>query len=122
KTIQIRFRTTDQVVDQKPGAPTETVTVVDADAGSTSLNETKLPQLQISFNNAEVKPAPKVRVAFNELVKPNTVVDAATNGSPTVHVEIDVDGLGSTTTDRVTVPGEFSLSSSQTASTLLWDP
>ncbi len=122
KSIEIRFRTTDQVVDQQVGAPTNAVTLVDASAGSKSLAETKLPQLNVSFSNAEVNPAPKVRVVFNELVKPNTVVDAATNGSPSVHIEIDLDGLGSTTTDRTTVPGTFSLSSSQSASTLNWTP
>lgn len=119
-SIEIRFRSTNQVIDPQLGAPKQTVSLVDAQQGSKSLQKINLPNLSPTVTNATVSPAPVVKIKFNELVKPNTVVDAVTGGSPSVRIEIDLDGLGATLTDRTTVPGTFSLQSGQKNATLTW--
>lgn len=119
-TIQIRFRTTDQVVDPQLGPPQPTVSIVDAQQGTKSLAKINLPNLDPTFANATVSPSPIIKIKFNELVKPTTVVDAVTGGSPSIRIEIDLDGLGATLTDRTTVPGTFTLTSTQKASTVTW--
>lgn len=118
--IQIRFRSTNQVVDPQLGPPQGSVSLVDDQQGTKSLQKLNLPNLTPSVVNATVSPSPVIKIKFNELVKPNTVVDAVTGGSPSVRIEIDQDGLGATLTDRTTVPGTFSLQSTQKTATLTW--
>lgn len=120
KTLFIQFRTTDQVIDSSPGAPLGDVTVIDSDKGALALKSVDPLTLNPSQINVTTSPAPSFRIKFNELIQPGTIVDAATNGSPSVRIEVDADGSGTTLGDRSNVPGTFALESSQSLSTLVW--
>jgi hypothetical protein len=122
KTINIRFRTTSTITDPQPGAPKATVVLVDKVKGSKTLPLTTHPQIKIGFDKASASPSPVIRILFNEIVQPLSVIDAATQGSPAVTVETDADGTGLTTNDRFNIPGVFELITNQKKSTLIFTP
>lgn len=122
KTTYIRFRTTDAVIDPNPGPPQQDVLLIDSEKGQKTLKPTGPVSLESSFDKTTTTPAPGIRIKFKEVVLPSSVLNPANGFSPTVHVDLDEDGLGSTTNDRQTIPGVFKLQNTSSKSTLVWTP
>ncbi len=105
-----RFRTSDVVFDQVPGAPVPTMRLLNHFTGA-----------ELSTTSTPFKPAPDVEITFDELVLPPTVVDSGGAGtSPSIHIQLDSDGDVLTTNDRTTLPGTFALDQGNNSATVLW--
>lgn len=122
KSVFIKFRTSDNIADPSPGAPKATIFVIDDKAGKVKLKETDPGGPVESFVDAVPNPAPAVRIDFNELVLPSTLLNPATGESPTIRIELDTDDVNTTSTDRVTVPGVFAVSNNNFKTTVNWTP
>ncbi|MFG0319322.1 MAG: hypothetical protein ACF8XB_18775, partial [Planctomycetota bacterium JB042] len=116
-SIFIQFRTTGVIADPAPGAPTPTVTLIDDEEGKVKLKETDPGAIVESFVDATPNPAPAVRIEFDELVLPSTLLNPATGESPNILIELVTDEA---LDERVTVPGDFHVSNSNTKTTVDW--
>ena len=121
-TIVIEFRAIGEIADTSAGPPVPKVSVIDAKKGNKVLDNTKINNVKSSFNKAKPTPPPKIRFKFDELVVPTTVVNPATQVSPTLKVEIDADGDGKTIDDRTVIPGAYTLTHTVKKSTVTWKP
>ncbi|MBM4014837.1 MAG: hypothetical protein FJ293_07725 [Planctomycetes bacterium] len=105
------FRTTQQIFDQKQGAPIPTMRLLHPVSGAT-----------VATNAVPTNPVPLIEITFDEPVIPSSAVDPGGVGtSSNIHVELDTDGDTNTTGDRVTIPGLYSLSQSGTSATVLFE-
>jgi hypothetical protein len=105
------FRTTQQIFDQKPGAPVPSLRLLH-------------PTTQAEINAAAVptNPVPLLEVTFDEPVIPSSAVDPGGVGtSSNIHVELDTDGDTNSTADRITIPGLYSLSQTGTNATVIFE-
>lgn len=118
QTVTIDFRTTSQVADPKPGTPEGKVFLVDSEHGKVKLQKSDPESPKVSFKDAVPNPTPALRIDFDETVLPSTVVNPATKASPSILVQLDVDDNLLTTTDRIIVPGEFTLEHKKFKSTV----
>ncbi|MFO0985388.1 MAG: hypothetical protein U1E76_27260 [Planctomycetota bacterium] len=96
--LSYRFFTTDQVFDNFPGAPRAEIHLIDQDT-----------EKEIGTTNVPIAPPPLVVIDFSEPVFPPSAVNGNTGTSNTIRVELDLDGNESTASDRVTIPGLFTL-------------
>jgi len=104
------FRTTQQIFDQKAGAPTPTMRLLNPTNGNA-----------IATTNVPTSPVPLIEITFDEAVIPSSAVDPSGNGTSTnLHVELDGDGNVLTTGDRFTIPGIFELTETSTSATVLF--
>ena len=120
RRIFIEFRTTDQVADMRPGAPVPKVKLLDPVEGTQRLTETPPEFPQSSFDDATPSPAPGVRIKFNELVLPSSLLNPANGESPTLMILIDVDDNPATFTDRVSMPGAFEITHTSNRTKVEW--
>ncbi len=121
KSVFINFRAEDLVADWKQGAPKPSVKLIDAAKGAVTLKKTSLQDPKPSFTKAVPNPAPAIRIRFNELVLPSSVLNPASGASENIRIELDQDNDG-TTNDRTNVPGTFAISHSNFKSTVEWTP
>lgn len=97
--LQCTVTTTNDTVDLVPGAPVVTV-LVDQAGGQTDVPAQ-------GATNVDVNTA--ITMVFDDIMNSSTLVDPVTNTSDFIRVEVDPDGLVFDPSDRVQIPGAFSL-------------
>lgn len=92
------------VLDLQPGPPKAQVFVEVFDP-STGVTTEQFP----ADGATDVSLSSRVRVQFDQLMDPASVLSTVTGESPSVTVRLDEDGLASTPGDQIPIPGSFVL-------------
>lgn len=109
---------TSEVLDVVPGPPVVTPTIEELDGGGAVYDAFTSP--------AGVATNARLRLDFNDVMNPATLVNAVTGTSTFIEVVVDLDGDLGDASDQIEIPGEFDIDIEQTAglerTTVLFTP
>lgn len=96
------------VLDLQPGPPQAQITVQEYDPVTTqTLDEFE------ADGATDVPLVSRVRIAFDQLMTPSSLVDPGTGNSPSVTLRFDEDGDPATADDQLPLPGSFQIQFNQ---------
>jgi hypothetical protein len=114
--VQCTVTANQGIVDPIPGKPAAKLLVDTVDPSNGSVSTVEISQA-VTPGAINVKTFSVATLVFDELMDISTLVNPSTGQSPTISVEVDVDGDLATVLDRTPVDGTFAYSFDQIAQT-----